>query len=271
MPARSKVRIPTMRRSNLMSRPLFKWTLLALAIYLAFLVINLPAGMLFAQLSKRGVQASAISGTLWHGQATNVQVGVLRLGNADWQLRFLPLFTGKLAADVKLTPAKGFAQGRVSVSLAGALSFTDLAASLPLESIVGQDGLPGGWVGTAQAKLDELVFKDNWPAVAKGTIDILDLTGPTNQPNNIGAYRLNFSGESNSAGKNNELIGTLQDMPGAAIGVSGTLKLSTGHSYELDTLIASRPNTPTSIAQDMQILGTPDAQGRRPFSVSGTM
>lgn len=253
--------------SRLWSRPLYKWSFAALAVYLAFLIINVPAGVLFSQLSKHGVQATAINGTLWHGQATNVQAGVLKLGNAEWQLRFLPLLGGKLAADVKLTPPKGFAQGRVSVSLAGVVRFTNLAASLPIESIVGEGGLPGGWVGTAQAKLDELVLKDNWPIAAKGTVDVVDLTGPTNEANNIGAYRLNFAGDT----KNTELIGTLQDMPGAAIGVTGTLKLATGHNYELDTLVAARPNTPQSISQGMQILGTPDAQGRRPFTVSGTL
>lgn len=269
MPTRSNASAALSPTPKLLSRPLMRWLVIGLAVYLAFLIINLPASILFSQLGKHGVQTSTITGTLWHGRAANVQVGVLRLGNAEWQLRFLPLLSGKLAADVKLTPVKGFAQGRISVSLTGTLSFNDFSASLPLESIVGAGGLPGGWVGTAQAKLSELVLKDNWPVAAKGTIDVIDLTGPTRQPTNIGAYRLSFTDASSA--KNGELIGSLQDLPGAAINVVGSLKLAAGHSYELDTMVAARANTPDSIAQGMQVLGEPDAQGRRPFSVSGTM
>jgi len=266
---RNTVSAAQSRTPGLLSRPVVRWIIIGLVVYLTFLIINLPASLLFSQFGKRGVQASTITGTLWHGRAANIQAGVLQLGNAEWQLRFLPLLSGKLAVDVKLTPVKGFAQGRVSISLSGAIAFNDLSASLPLESIVGAGGLPGGWVGTAQAKLSELVLKDNWPIGAKGTIDVIDLTGPTREPNNIGAYRLTFNGS--SAGKKDELVGSLQDLPGAAINVVGTLKLGAGHSYELDTMVGPRPNTPHSIADGMQILGAPDAQGRRPFSVAGTM
>lgn len=253
--------------STFLQRPAWRLVLAGLVVYFIFLIVNLPASVLFTQLAKRGIQASTITGTLWHGRAGNVQVGVLQLGTAEWQLRFLPLFVGKLAADVKLTPVKGFAQGAVSLSLGGTVVFNEFSASLPLESVVGAGGLPGGWTGTVQAKLGRLVLKDNWPVAAKGTLDIIDLAGPARQPINIGAYRVTFAGEQ----QKDVLTGALQDAPGAAIAVNGTLKFAAGRSYELDTLVAARPNTPESIAQSMQALGPPDAQGRRPFSVAGSM
>jgi hypothetical protein len=178
------------------------------------------------------------------------------------------LLTGKLAADIKLTQPNGFAQSRVSVGLTGRITLGDLSATLPLQSIVGSGGLPGGWVGTAQARFSELVLKDAWPIAAQGTLDVVDLTGPARQPNNIGAYRLTFP---TGADSGDALLGKLEALEGAAIDVTGTLKFAADRSYLLDAMVAARGNAPQNIAEGMQYLGAPDAQGRRPFSVSGTL
>lgn len=245
-----------------------KWLIAGVSAYLLFLIINLPASMLSSRLARQGVLSTSTSGSLWHGQVTGLQVGVINLGDAEWQIRFLPLFTGKLAADVKLTQRNGFAQARVAAGLSGRITLSDVSASLPLQSLVGSGGLPGGWVGTVQAKLSELVFKNNWPIAAQGTLDVIDLTGPARQANNIGAYRLQFPLKDAGA---DTLGANLQSVEGAAMDVIGTIKLKTDRSYLLEVLVAARANAPADITQGMQYLGAPDAQGRRPFSVSGTL
>lgn len=244
------------------------WIAAGAAAYVLFLLITLPASLVVARLAKHGVISSATTGSVWHGQVTGLQVGVLNLGNAEWNMRFLPLLTGKLAADIKLTQPDGFANARVATSLSGRIILSDVSASLPLQSIVGRGGLPGGWVGKAQAKLTKLEIKDGWPLALQGTLDLIDVTGPASQPNNIGAYRIKFPTDNASA---DALTGTLESLEGAAIDVTGTLKFAADRSYQLDTLVAARGNAPPSLAQGMQYLGPPDAQGRRPFSVSGTM
>jgi hypothetical protein len=193
---------------------------------------------------------------------------VLNLGNAEWHLRFLPLLTGKLGADIKLVQPNGFADARVAVSLSGRIVLSNVSASLPLQSIVGSGGLPGGWVGTAQAKIAELVLMDGWPVSGQGTLDLIDLTGPARQPSNIGAYRIKFPAANAPA---DTLMGSLEALQGAALDVTGTLKFAADRSYQLDTMVAARGNAPQNLAESMQYLGSPDAQGRRPFSVSGTL
>jgi general secretion pathway protein N len=244
------------------------WLATGAAAYVVFLLITLPASLVVARLAKYGVISNATTGSVWHGQITGLQAGVLNLGNAEWRLRLLPLFTGKLAADIKLTQPDGFANARVAASFSGRIVLSDVSASLPLQSIVGRGGLPGGWVGKVQAKLANLEIKNGWPLAVQGTLDLIDVTGPANQPNNIGAYRVKFPADSASA---EAITGTLESLEGAAIDVVGTLKLSADRSYQLDTMVAARGNAPPSLAQGMQYLGPPDAQGRRPFSVSGTM
>lgn len=252
-------------------KPLWKLAAIGIAVYLIFLVATLPASAVFNRLSARGVNAVAVSGTVWNGHAAGLQAGVLSLGDVDWKLKFWPLFVGKAAADLKLKRPDGFAQAAVSAGLSGRIVLRDVNAALPIDAVVGSSGLPGGWKGQAQAKLSELVLEQAWPVAAKGTIDMVDLTGPAQQPANIGTYRVSFpGGQSADKAPKNALVGTIEDLQ-AAISVSGTITLSPGRNYLLEMLVAARPNAPDAVKDGMQFLGAPDAQGRRPFSVSGTM
>lgn len=248
--------------------PRGKLLLVGLGLYLLFLLFTLPATVLTAQLARHGVTSLSTSGSVWRGQVNGLRVGMLNMGNAEWNIQLLSLLAGKLAADVKLTQAAGFAQGRVGVGLTGNVTLSNVSATLPLQSIVGSGGLPGGWTGTAQARFSEIVLKNAWPVTAQGTLDVVELTGPARQPNNLGAYRLTFPVDGAGA---DALLGKLESLDDAAIDVVGTLKLTPDRSYLLDTLVAARGNAPANIVQGMQYLGSPDAQGRRPFSVSGTL
>lgn len=250
------------------------WKLLCLGIvvYLVFLIVTLPAQFIFDRLSKRGVQTVAVSGTVWKGQATGLHVGVLNLGHLQWNLKVWPLFAGSLNADLKLERGDGFAEMQASAGLSGRrIAFKNLRASLPIDAILGSSGLPGGWKGTAQAKLDDLVLEDAWPVAANGTLDMMDLTGPARQPANIGNYRVTFPAPpSTDNGGVPGLIGALQDVQ-APISVAGTVTLSPGRNYLLDLKVAAREDAPPAIKNGMQYLGAPDAAGRRPFSISGTL
>jgi len=232
-----------------------------------FLAATAPASLLF-KFARNHVQAGAVSGTVWHGKATTLQAGIINLGDAEWSLHILPLFIGRLSADIKLVQQKGFAQGSVYVSFGGKIKLKNVSASLPFDSILGSGGLPGGWTGTAQIKLDELALTNNWPSFAKGSVDALNVTGPASEPANLGNYRVTFpSAESTTS----SLVGDVQDLDGAALSISGKLILGTDRSYQLNSMVATRPNAPDSIAQGIQYLGEADAQGKRPFTVSGTM
>lgn len=247
------------------------WKLLAAGVlgYLIFLVVTFPAQFVFGKLAAQGVNASAVSGTLWKGRALNLRIGIVSLGDLDWRLKPWSLFAAKLDADFNLKRPDGFAQGAVSASLNGRIILKNVTASLPVDAIVGSEGLPGGWKGTAQAKLSELVLVQAWPTSATGVIDMIDLTGPAAQPANIGTYRVSFPA-ANAPAEPNALIGSIEDEQ-AAIAVSGTIKLSPGRNYVLDMRVAARPNAPQDIKDGMQYLGAPDAEGKRPFSVSGTL
>jgi general secretion pathway protein N len=135
-------------------------------------------------------------------------------------------------------------------------------------------GLPGsgtaGWGGSVQLKLEQLAFANRWPTEIKGTIDLVNLVGPPQQPTPLGGYRLTFAAPNGSA-VSGELQGAVISMEDAPLEVVGSVRLTANRNYVIDAQVGTRPNAPASIVKALQYLGSPDAQGRRPLSVAGSL
>jgi hypothetical protein len=177
----------------------------------------------------------------------------------------LSMFTGKLGADVKVARTDGFAQGSVAAG-AGGITLRKFNASLPISALP-PNIVRGGWTGTLNLKLVELALDNAWPVTLTGTIEVIDLVGPANRPAALGGYKVVFP---EGAAKSDTLIGTLTDT-GGPLAVNGTVQLKKDRSYLVSGMIATRPNAPSDMARTLEILGEPDAQGRRQFSIEGTM
>ena len=245
------------------------WPLVALGVgaYLVFAVATLPASLLTSRLGPMGVNTAGVEGTVWKGRAQVVQVANSNFGSVRWDLHVLALLTARLQADVELTRIDGFARGVVTASPSGNVRLRNVTASLPLSALPA-GSLPRGWQGTLNLKLADLAVEKGWPTVIDGTVEAVDLVGPPRRPANIGSYKLTFPDPNAKTAEG--LAGALVDTAGP-LQITGTLLLKPDRSYQLDTLIATRPTTPREIVDALQILGPPDAQGRRPYSQEGTM
>lgn len=243
------------------------WPLAALGIaaYIVFALFTLPAGILLSRLAPYGIVAAGVDGTAWKGRAQVLQAGNTNLGSATWNLHVLPLFLARLQADVKLTRVDGFAQAAITATPSGRISLNQLTASLPLATLP-PGATPGGWAGTINLKLAELTVEQGWPVRIEGTIETMDLTGPARKPANMGSYKVTFPATQSTE----ELAGALTDL-GGPLEIAGTLRLKPDRSYLIEGVVATRPDAPKAIADSLQYLGAADAQGRRPFSIAGTM
>ena len=126
----------------------------------------------------------------------------------------------------------------------------------------------GGWTGTLNLKLAQLALDNAWPVAATGTIEVTDLVGPANRPAALGGYKIVFPAE--GAGAADALTGALSDT-GGPLAVNGTVQLKKDRSYLVNGMIATRPGAPGDMTRTLEILGEPDAQGRRQFTIEGTM
>jgi general secretion pathway protein N len=251
--------------------PLGVWPLIALGAgaYLAFALITLPASIVLSRLDSSNIHAAGVSGTVWNGRAQVLQAGGFHLGAAQWKLHVLPLFAGRLNADVKLTRTDGFAQGEVTVAAGNRVHLEDLTASLPLAAL--PPGIVrGAWAGTLNMKLAQLTLEEGWPIDAAGTIDLVDLTGPAGKPNgkpvDLGNYQLTFPAE---AASSDALTGALKDT-GGPLQLSGTLQLKPDRSYLVRGNVTARPGAPRDLADALQFLPPPESDGLRRL-VEGTM
>jgi general secretion pathway protein N len=244
------------------------WPLVVLGIasYLLFAIWTLPASVLLRWLPPN-VHVDGIHGSAWRGSAAVVEVGSSMLGEAHWKLHPLALFLGHIKADVNLKRLDGFAQGIVTASTTQ-IKLSDLSASLPLAALP-PDVAPGGWMGTVNLRLSNLQIEQGWPTAVAGTIEVLQLTGPARNPTNIGSYKATFPAPKASADAKT-LVGALTDV-GGPVQINGTLQLKPDRTYLIDGLIAARPDAPRDVSNALQFLGAPDAQGRRPFSLSGSL
>ena len=66
-----------------------------------------------------------------------------------------------------------------------------------------------------------------------------------------------------------EPTGKLRDLDGP-LAVEGTLRLTRQPGFELEGLVAPRAGAEPALINNIRYLGSPDATGRRPFSVAGT-
>lgn len=243
------------------------WPLVALGIgaFLLLALVTLPANIVLSYFPPPGITLGGVSGTIWNGRAQAVRRGNMHIGSAEWNLHVLDLVTGKLGADVKVTRSDGFAQGSVAVS-GDRITLRKLNASLPLSALP-PNLVRGGWTGTATLRLAELAVENSWPVAAAGTIEVANLVGPANRPAALGGYKVVFD---ESAATADGLKGALSDT-GGPLAVNGTVDLKKNRSYLVSGLIATRPGAPGDMARTLEILGEPDAQGRRQFSIEGTM
>lgn len=57
---------------------------------------------------------------------------------------------------------------------------------------------------------------------------------------------------------------------GGPLSVSGTLRLTRAGGFDVQALVAPRADAPPELLNNLRFLGSPDASGRREFSMSGS-
>ncbi|MDB6089212.1 MAG: ral secretion pathway protein [Gammaproteobacteria bacterium] len=236
-------------------------TVLAVVAFAVIVIARLPASWVVPS-PPANVACASVDGSIWNGACTGLTVGGAVVGDVVWDVHATRLLAGKLAAHVVLTRTTGSAQGDVEVGLDKSITARNVRADLPLDRAL-MPQLPPRLNGNAHADIALARFENGIVTQLQGLIEAHNLEDRSGNITPLGNYSLTFPGGSG------EPTGQLKDQ-GGPLQVEGTLRLTREPGFDLQGLVKPRADATADLTSEIQYLGSPDAQGRRPFALAAT-
>lgn len=237
---------------------------LVVLVFAVILIARLPAAWVLAG-PKSDLKCADVAGSIWSGTCSGMTVQRQPIGDLSWEVHASRLLSGKFAASVNLTRAPaGSARGTVEVGFGGHLSGRDIHVDLPLDPTL-MPQLPRNLTGSVHADLASIELTGHAITSVQGQIEAHDLqmgTGAAAEP--YGSYSLTFNPSSQPPP-----LGQLRDL-GGPLELEGTVRLTSEPGFDLEGLVKARANAPEALVRELQFLGSPDAQGRRPIALAAT-
>lgn len=238
------------------------WLILA---YLITLLVTLPARIIYWLPLPNHIQLTQVSGTLWQGSAGQVLVDDNVINNVSWDWQVSSVFLGELVVDVSVPKRNN------PFSLQGRL----LASSTHVGAqSVKASGSLGALLNMAQTRLP-LQTKGHWElnvseyvVTAPGPVRWCDNLSGNASGDNI---QVLVNGQWESLGSFPVALGC-HDSHSVALTMKGDNDLSLAVDAHINSqdirasgTVKPTPKTPEGLAQLIQYMGKPDAQGRYSF------
>ena len=240
-------------------------TVLAVVAFAVIVVARLPASWV-VPAPPSAVSCATVDGSIWSGTCGGLVVQGAALGDLVWDIHALRLLTGKLSANIVLTRPTGTVRGDFDVGIDKSLTARNVLADLPLDQDV-MSLMPINLRtvhGTAHADIAFAHVVKKIVTQLQGHIELHDLEDHGRDVLPLGNYSLTFPGGSGDP------TGQLQDI-GGPLAVQGTVRLTQDMpGFELQGYITPRADAAPALLNQLQYLGSPDAQGRRQFGTTVT-
>jgi general secretion pathway protein N len=236
-----------------------------LAAFLVFLIAMVPASQVARRLPP-GVALGGLSGTIWSGRARSLAVEEHPLGALQWSCRPWRLVLLEWSCRIGLQPPGGEVTGDFSGDFAGSLIGRGIRGTAPISNFEGV-ATPRGWTGNLELDLDTFTVESRRPETATGRLFLRGLRAPGANGQRLGDFEL-VVGEGSVGGAT--LNGRLRDL-GGPLQIRGAIELFEDGRYLLRGDAAPGPGAGPAIFDTLGFLGPPDGQGRRPFTIEGTL
>jgi general secretion pathway protein N len=236
-----------------------------IAAFFVFMVAMIPASQLAGRMPA-GVVLTGASGTIWSGRARALAVNGRPLGGIDWSCSPWRLLILHWSCHVTLNPPGGDVSGDLSGSFGNEITAETIRGRVPIRMF---EGLvtPQGWTGDLELDLAEVRIAQQRPAAANGILYVRNLRAPGANGQALGDFEL-VVGEGTVG--SNALNGRLRDL-GGPLHVRGAVELGQDGHYLLSGEAAPGPGASPAIFDTLGFLGSPDSQGRRPFTIEGRL
>jgi general secretion pathway protein N len=239
-----------------------RMSILAILAFAIILLVRLPASW-FKGFVPADIACAEISGTVWDGSCTGLAYHGAAVGNLAWELHPAALLRGKLAAFVDLARGDDFIRGDIEVGRGSAYVGHDLQAQIPLDPPLLPE-LSSGFSGNVSVNLASLRVEKNVIAALEGQVETTSLYSKRDRVA-IGGYSVTFP----KAPAGSDPVGQVTSLDGP-VDFQGTLKLTRAPGWVVEGKVRVKPETPPELANQLEYLGRPDADGTRPLSLEGT-
>jgi general secretion pathway protein N len=230
--------------------------------FVLVLIARFPARWI-GPLLPHGMHCLQLDGSVWSGSCSGLTRGASTMGDLTWDLHALQLLRARLELRLDLSNQGSYLRGTVAFGFGGALHGRDVQLDLPLTSAL-ISSLPAGAQARLMGKLSRVEWTGKYLAGLEGQLDIQDLVGAQGQA--FGNYQATFGADSQGA---DTPSGVVHDT-GGPLALDATLQLTHDPGYVVQGHVAARPSASNTLADDLKYLGSPDASGRRTFSLQGT-
>ena len=241
-----------------MNKTWWRYGLIGAGLYLAFLVLTVPASRVYPMLqAKLGtLSLQDIHGTLWRGTASSARVAGQRLDSLSWDVQLLPLLLLRAQAELDFRNDAGPGHLVATRGLTGAVYFDDIKAGLSADTLTALLNIPGVKVG-GQFDLDvsELSIDGHYLSFASGQMNWRQAA--MMQPWQLNLGDLQGTLETTKAG----IQLTITDK-GGALQANSVLVLKPDGEYQFTGTFASRDPRQPELERVLRFLGQPGPDGR---------
>jgi hypothetical protein len=244
---------------------------------LAFALVTLPAGVVAGPLRKAGIEAAAFEGSIWSGRVTALAWRGATIGDAQWTLTPVKLLGGRLAGHANIIRLDGAIATDFDVAFSGhEILLRGITFDLPLAALNALPlGLPKGWQGQAKGQFAAIDVRQDWPALLQGTLDLDGLIAPPPRSAPVGSFHAVFpapqSKPSLSVAQDPANVTAQVTDKNGPFAVDAQLTLNRARNFAFEGTLAPRGPVPPAMERSLQLLGPADANGRRQFSIGGTL
>ena len=249
-----------------------RYGVLALILYVIFLLVLLPADRVYAVLKEKialPVSLYQVKGSLWNGSAAVALISNQRLESVDWRLMPWAMFIGHLQIALAFDSNGGRVDAVMGRTLVGNYFMHDINVMLPasaIEPVVEPliKPLKLGLSGDVTANLQELAIKGNHLTTVNGRITWKDAGLSTSAAGSVGSFEINF--ETTADG----VKGVLKDIEGP-LQANGVIMLRPDGSYQFTASFTPRDARRNDIKQGLRFIGNPDPAGKVTTSQTGKL
>ncbi len=234
-----------------------------LIVFTGVLVVTFPARVAFNWFAPPDMHLSGISGSVWNGAAVEGLAAGAYVQDISWRLKPASIFSGQIEFTTSSRPASGTLAADVAISLDGSLTLSDVSGRIPLDLIhpaFQQNRISGD----VSLSFSTVVMRNGVPVDVNGEITVTNFFVPELSSASLGDYTASVLQTEDG------ISAAIEDTSGV-LDVTATVTLSADNVYQVLGEVAARPAAPPSITQQLQLLGSPDARGFRPFRFEGSL